>query len=235
MNIEHDSYWHQEMGRLPPGDEGSTIVEVRLGGKSAGREIIETILLTLVIFLAVRGVVQNYRVEGESMVPTLADGEMLIVDNWTTFRWDDNFFARLLGQDVPPAPRYVFGHGPQRGDIVVFHAWHEDKDYIKRVIGLPGETVEVKPYDGVYINGKLLDEPYYKEVPNYTVAPLVVPTDHIFVLGDNRGNSSDSHLAYNGPVPLDQVAGRAWISYWPLNTAGLLPHPTYATVAAPAP
>src|SRR5690349_194569 len=191
MNIEHDSYWHQEMGRLPPGDEGSSVVEVRLGSKSAGREIIETVLLTLVIFLLVRAVVQNYRVEGDSMDPTLADGEMLVVEKWTTFRWDDNFFARLLGQDVPPAPRYVFGHGPQRGDIIVFHAWHEDKDYIKRVIGLAGETVEVKPYDGVYINGKLLDEPYYKEVPNYTVAPTVVPADSIFVLGDNRRNSSD--------------------------------------------
>ncbi len=235
MNIEHDSYWHQEMGRLPPGDEGSTVVEVRLGGKSAGREIIETILLTLVIFLGVRTLVQNYRVEGVSMVPTLADGEMLVVDKWTTFRWDDNFLARLLGQDVPPAYHYVFGHGPQRGDIIVFHAWNEDKDYIKRVIGLPGETIEVKSYDGVYINGKLLDEPYYKEVPNYTVAPTVVPTDTLFVLGDNRRNSSDSHLAYNGPVPLDRVAGRAWISYWPPGTIGLLPHPAYATNALPSP
>ena len=235
MNIEHDSYWHQEMGRLPPGDEGSSVVEVRLGGKSAGREIVETILLTLVIFLVVRAVVQNYRVEGDSMDPTLADGEMLVVEKWSSFRWDDNFFARLLGQDLPPAPHYVFGSGLQRGDIIVFRAWHEDKDYIKRVIGLPGETVEVKSYDGVYIDGKRLTEPYYKEVPNYNVSPTVVPADTLFVLGDNRRNSSDSHLAYNGPVPLDKVAGHAWISYWPLDTAGLIPHPSYAIQAAPAP
>ena len=106
--------------------------------------------------------------------------------------------------------------------------WHQEMGRLP-----PGETVEVKSYDGVYIDGKRLTEPYYKEVPNYNVSPTVVPADSLFVLGDNRRNSSDSHLAYNGPVPLDKVAGHAWISYWPLATAGLIPHPTYAIQAAP--
>lgn len=225
IRIEPDSFWHQDMERLPPGDEGASVIEVRLGGKSAAREIVETILLTLLIFLAVRAVVQNYRVEGASMVPTLADQQMLLVDKVSYFRWDPTFFGRLLGQDVTPSPRYLFGGGPQRGDIIVLRAWNEDKDYIKRVVGLPGEQVEVRANDHVYINGVPLNEPYINAIPNYNIAPLSLPSDEFYVLGDNRTNSSDSHVY--GPAKLDQIVGRAWISYWPPPTFGFLPHATY--------
>jgi signal peptidase I len=231
IRIEHDSFWHQDMERLPPGDEGASVIEVRLGGKSAAREIVETIVLTLLIFLAVRAVVQNYRVEGASMVPTLANEQMLLVDKVSYFRWDPTFFSRLLGEEIPPAPRYLFGAGPQRGDIVVLRAWNEDKDYIKRVIGLPGEQIEVRASDGVYINGAALDEPYINEVPNYNIAPLTLPSGEYYVLGDNRTNSSDSHVY--GPARLDQIVGRAWISYWPPSTLGALPHATYNLDAGP--
>jgi signal peptidase I len=225
IQIEPDSYWHQDMNRLPPGDEGTSVIEVRLGGKSAGREIIETILLTVLIFLAVRMVVQNYRVEGESMLPTLVNEQMLIVDKVSYFRWDPNFFPRLLGQDLPAEPQYLLGQGPQRGDIIVLHAWTEDKDYIKRIVGLPGEEIEVKANDHVYIDDQPLIEPYIRETPSYNIPRTVIPPDEYYVLGDNRNNSSDSHI--HGPVKLENIAGRAWISYWPPSTFGFLPHATY--------
>jgi signal peptidase I len=227
LNTDSDSFWHQDMGRLPPGDEGSTVTEVRIGGKSAVREILETIVLTLLIFLAVRALGQNFVVEGESMLPTLNNSQYLIVDKVSYARWDSNFLPRLFGQDVPTDTHYLLGNGPQRGDIIVFHAWHEDKDYIKRVIGLPGDQIEIKFNDHVYVNGVPLTEPYILDPPDYDLAPLTVPANSLFVLGDNRRNSSDSHLKDNGPVSMDQVIGRAWISYWPPPTIGPLPHPTY--------
>jgi signal peptidase I len=179
----------------------------------------------LIVFVMRSFIVEPFKIPSSSMVPTLLVGDFILVNKFT------------YGIRLPVIDRKIVSLGfPQRGDVMVFRYPDDSSlDYIKRVVGLPGETVEVKPYDGVYINGERLDEPYYKDVPNYTVEATVVPTDSLFVLGDNRRNSSDSHLAYNGPVPLDKVAGHAWISYWPLNSAGLLPHPTYATEATPTP
>ena len=221
------------MTRLPPGDEGTSVLELRMGSKPLIREIAETLLIMLVIFTLVRSVVQNFLVEGESMLPTLNDGEYVLLDHLSYFRWDDNLLPRLLGQDLPSQEHYLFGSGPQRGDIVIFRAWHEDKDYIKRVIGLPGETVEIRAYDHVYINGMRLNEPYIHDTANYSYPPTVVPANTLFVLGDNRRNSSDSHLPDNGPVPMDRVVGRAWFAYWPPGSFGVLPHPTYDSKAGP--
>ena len=235
IRIEPDSFWHQDMDRLPPGDEGTSVIEVRLGGKSAAREIVETIVLTVMIFLAVRGVIQNYRVEGESMLPTLINEQMILVDRFSYVRWDSNFLPRLLGQpDLPAAEHFLFGNGPARGDIIVLHAWHEDKDYIKRVIGLPGERIRIEANRGVYINGTLLDEPYVEATPNYDVAEQIIPDGQYFVLGDNRRNSSDSHVASNGPVTIANIVGRAWISYWPSSHFGPLPQPTYSPDLIPS-
>src|SRR5690349_18173566 len=122
LNPESDSFWHQDMARLPPGDEGSSVTEVHIGGKSAVREILETVVLTLLIFLAVRALGQNFVVEGESMLPTLTNNQYLIVDKVSYARWDSNFLPRLFGQDVPTDTHYLLGNGPQRGDIIVFHA-----------------------------------------------------------------------------------------------------------------
>ena len=119
---------------------------------------------------------------------------------------------------------YIFG-GPARGDVVVFRApTQPDKDFIKRVIGLPGDTILVKNGQ-VLVNGVALDEPYIHFPATYTYPfdgqPRQVPDANYFVLGDNRPNSSDSHLGWF--VPVDNLVGKAWISYWPPPSWGLMP------------
>ena len=234
-DVEQDAYWHQEMGRLPELDDDSFAVhEVRLGRRSPVREILETIGLTLLIFLLVRAVVQNFVVDGSSMEPSLYQGQYLLVNKAAYVQWDTNFLPRLNPFQDSPAPpvnnTYLLG-GPQRGDIVVFLAPHDTRDFIKRVIGLPKETVEVRANQGVFINGQKLVEPYIKEVPNYDWpapnASSQIPDGMIFVLGDNRRYSDDSHIF--GPIAIDTVAGRAWFQYWPLDHAGPIAHPTYHT------
>jgi signal peptidase I len=206
--------------------------------RHAIREIVETVLITLLIFLVVRALVQNFRVDGDSMLPTLHSDEYLLVNKGLYFRYDANFLARIFNPGVPADMHYLF-HGPQRGDIVVFASPVEPKDFIKRVIATEGETVEVKrdpngeglPGEdcgdcGVYVNGAKLDEPYVKATPNYAVDPIVVPPGQVYVLGDNRRDSSDSHIW--GALPVENIIGAAFLSYWPTSEWGLLPHPTYA-------
>ncbi len=207
-------------------------------------EVAETVVLTLLIFFVVRAVVQNFKVEGDSMLPTLHSEQYLLVNKGLYFRYDANFLQRLFDPGAPPDYRYLF-HGPQRGDIVVFEAWHEPRDFIKRVIAVEGETVEVKPDNpnapvpegdcvaccdscSVYVNGVRLEEPYIKDKPDYIRKPIVVPPGYVYVLGDNRRNSQDSHV--EGPLPVENIIGVAFISYWPQEYWGLLPHPTYAQI-----
>lgn len=111
----------------------------------------------------------------------------------------------------------------QRGDIIVFappEAINSSDDYLKRVIGLPGETVEMRE-GNVYIDGKILNEPYIAEPINYQFGPVTVPDDSLLVLGDNRNSSFDSHL-WNAWLKRDHVKGKAFMIYWPLNHITLL-------------
>ena len=173
------------------------------GVKSALREIVETVLLTLLIFFAIRALIQNFRIEGTSKEPNLHDGQYLII----------NKFAYYL-------------HPPERGDVVVFHyPRNPSRDFIKRVIGLPGETVEIRG-EHLYIEGKELDESYALYTGNYSWAAQRLGEDEYFVLGDNRNSSSDSHNW--GPLPGDAIIGKAWISYWPPKYWGLISHYSYA-------
>ena len=123
-------------------------------------EIVQTVLLTIAIFLAVRSVVQNFRVEGASMDPTLRTGQYLLINKVLYARADGTLLERAVTDRTPnDVPNYVFG-GPERGDIIVFRApGQSDKDFIKRVIGLPGESVRIVNGQ-VFVNGKPLDEPY---------------------------------------------------------------------------
>jgi len=217
---------------LPAAGGETSVREVHYGGKSIAHELIEAVVLSLLIFLLVQSVVQNRKVVGHSMDPTLHDEEHLLIDRASYFRYDTNFFARLLGQaDLPDNQEYLL-NGPQRGDIIVFRPPVDEQDYIKRVIGVPGECVEVRAYDGVYIDGHKLQEPYIKDTPDYAWPEpgksCVVPADHVFVLGDNRRNSSDSHAW--GFLEDGSIVGKAWLSYWPREVFGFLPHPTYASV-----
>ena len=187
------------------------------------RELAETAILALVIFLLVRAVVQNFQVEGKSMEPTLESGWYLLVDK--ALYWEINLdtlekFIPVLDPGDDPT-RYVF-RGPRRGDIIVFKSPNEgpeqpERDFIKRIIGLPGETVEVRDCT-IFINGRPLDEPYIVDPPRYDYGPATVPPGEYFVLGDNRNNSSDSHSW--GMVPKENIIGQAWLAYWPFSSFG---------------
>lgn len=194
------------------------------------RELIETILLTLVIFVAVRTLVVNFRVDGESMYPSLKNGQYLLVNKAVFFHFDLNAVRNILpGQDRQGTDEVYLFHPPQRGDIIVFDPpLRSDKPYVKRVIGLPGDRITVHD-NSVYVNDKALAENYIAAPPHYTYpltgGEFTVPAGTIFVLGDNRNNSSDSHVF--GQVPLDNVIGKAIISYWPPDGFGFIPHERY--------
>jgi len=168
------------------------------GYSTLAREFVETIVLTALIFLGIRLVVQNFRIEGRSMEPNLHTGQYLLVNKLAY---------------------HGFGQ-PQRGDIVVFQAWEQEKDFIKRIVGLPGDEVEI--HDGaVYVNETPLDEPYLDQPTADNVGPIRLTEDQYYVMGDNRGNSSDSRTY--GPLPADRVVGKAWLTYWPPNAIGVIP------------
>lgn len=195
-------------------------------------EIAETLVLALLIFLAVRTVVLNFRVDGLSMEPSLNTGEMLLVNRQIYSHFDLNNVVNVLpfvernGENVV----YPF-HPPQRGDIIVFDPpiGTVDKPYIKRVIALPGETFAIRE-GAVFIDGQRLSEPYLgSTATRWPGRPenfeLQVPEDHLIVLGDNRNNSTDSRSF--GPVSYDAIIGRAWISYWPAGLFGIFQTPSY--------
>jgi signal peptidase I len=188
-------------------------------------EIVETLVLTLLIFFVIQNfVAQPYKVQQKSMQRTLEEDQYVLVDKLT--------------------PRF---DAYNRGDIVVFEPpqdWGESgTPFIKRVIGEPGDTVEIRDDGLVYVNDTPLDEPYlYADedggAPQPTTPPLeqstwTVPEGELFLMGDHRSNSADSRTF--GPVPLDRVIGRAWLRYWPIDTFGILQTPTYpSTTAAPS-
>jgi len=178
-------------------------------------EIVETLVLTLIIFFVIQNfVAQPYRVEQQSMERTLEPEQYVLVDKLTP-RFDDF----------------------KRGDIVIFdppEGWVGGRStpYIKRIIGLPGDDIEVR--DGlVFVNSVPLSEPYtYDSQPTLATGPdstWVVPPSEYFVMGDHRQDSADSRVF--GPVPRERVIGRAWLRYWPLSTFGILPTPSYPELA----
>ena len=182
-------------------------------------ELIQTLVLAALIFLLVRGVAQNFRVEGPSMQPGLHNGEYLLVNKAVYFKLDldklSNFIPFVNGGDHPS--RFLF-HGPERGDVIVFRYPNDpSRDFIKRIIGIPGDTVSIA--NGVVsVNGKALDEPYIAPGSNTTMDAKVVPADSYFVMGDNRPNSSDSRSW--GFVPEENIIGKAMFAYWPMSDFG---------------
>jgi signal peptidase I len=159
-------------------------------------DILETLLLSVVLFFLINAVSARIKIDGSSMEPNLYHGEFVIVSK-INYR---------LGE-------------PERGDVVVFDFPRNiTEEYIKRIIGLPGDKVNV--IDGnVYVNDILLDEPYVMKQAQYE-GEWIVPDDSLFVLGDNRNNSSDSHNW--GMVPIDNVIGEALLVYWPPSAWGLI-------------
>jgi signal peptidase I len=195
-----------------------------------GRELVETVILAALIFFAVRAVVQNFRVEGQSMEPSMHDSEYLLVNKALYFRVDMDRVKQFLPfLPIDGGERHLF-RAPRRGDVIVFKFPQDpDRDFIKRVIGVPGDTVEVKD-NAVYINGARLEEEYILATPNYTYGPKTVPEGHYFVLGDNRRNSYDSHQWAQSCgqqqqcdfVPEENIIGQAWLRYWPFENLGFV-------------
>ncbi len=161
------------------------------------REIIETLALTLIIFVVIHFAVQNYMVEGTSMQSSLNNGQYVLVNKLA----------------------YVF-HAPERGDVIVFH-WPVDttKDLIKRVIGVPGDVIVVSK-NTVQVDGMVLKEPYVSAEANPQGWRWVVPPNDYFVMGDNRQVSDDSRTW--GFVPRSYIVGKAVLVYWPLNNWQLI-------------
>ncbi|MCL4559984.1 MAG: signal peptidase I [Chloroflexi bacterium] len=168
-------------------------------------DTLETVLLALILFFGINAVSARVRVENISMEPTLMPGEFMLIDK----------IAYKIGK-------------PQTGDIIVFHyPRNPSEDFVKRVIGLPGETVKVA--NGVVsINGKALVEPYIAAPPQYT-GTWTVPANSLFVLGDNRNQSSDSHSW--GFVPMYDVVGKALFIYWPPEDFQVIDHPDIVNAA----
>lgn len=177
--------------------------------KKVLKEILSTSLYLLVVlvvtWLVIHFVGQRTQVQGESMEPTLQNGDNLIVDK-ITYRFKE----------------------PRRFDIIVFpFRYKENTYYIKRIIGLPGETVQITNDGKIYINQEELQEGYGKEVildPGNAYTPITLGEDEYFVLGDNRNNSSDSRNSSVGIIHRDDIIGRAWVRIWPFSKFGVLKH-----------
>lgn len=169
------------------------------------REVIITILIAVGVFFLLRLTVQSYTVVMSSMEPNFQEGECIMVNKVS-----------------------YHSSGPQRGDVIVFNPPPPNEEspypFIKRVIGLPGDIVEIK--DGkVSINGTSLVEEYIMAPPNYTMPATEVPENEYFALGDNRNNSNDSHTGWT--VPRDNIIGKAWFIYWPPSKWRVVKHYSY--------
>ena len=180
-----------------------------VGMKKVLREILSTSLYLLIVlcltYVVIHFVGQRTQVVGQSMENTLNDDDNLIVDK-LTYHFPD----------------------PKRFDIVVFPFQYEkDTYYIKRIIGMPGETVYIDGEGVIYIDGEVLEESYGKETiqdAGRAYEPITLGKDEYFVMGDNRNNSSDSRDPVVGNISRDDIIGRAWIRIWPLNKFGILKH-----------
>jgi len=162
------------------------------------REVAETVVPAVVIALVINlFLAQATQVLGQSMEPNLHSTQRVVVEKIT----------------------YRFVHGPRRGDVVVIDAPDQSEMLIKRVVGLPGETIELRNGQ-VYIDGEPLTEPWVVNPGGGSYGPLTTPPLHVFVMGDNRGASNDSRNF--GPVAIEHIVGHAWFSYWPPQYVGLV-------------
>ena len=166
------------------------------------REVLVIVIVAIVIFFLLQATIQKSSVVGHSMEPSLQNGQQLLINKVVYY-----FFE------------------PERGDVIILHPPSpyspKTTPFIKRIIALPGDTVEIKN-GAVYVNGLKLDEPYIKDLPAYTFQREIIPENEYFVLGDNRNNANDSHNGWM--VPRQNIIGKAWLSIWPPDVWGLVPN-----------
>ncbi len=195
--------------------------------KSFWREVLETVILTILIFFLVKALIQNFQIVGASMEPSFHTNQRVLVNKAAYFHFDANAWLRIVPGVKAEGTNVVWlAGGPHRGDVLVLEPPDvPQEDYIKRLIALPGETVQVK--DGiVYINDKPLKEDYIKDKPYSPYGPAVVPPNNFFVMGDNRNGSRDSRVF--GFLPIDKVVGKAMFVYWPFGPQwGIVPEAKY--------
>jgi len=200
--------------------DGMTAAEKRSRFRRVAWELTQTLVLAVLIFVLVRTVAQNFRVEGPSMEPGLHNGQYLLVNKAVYFKLDVGTLSKFIpflhadeGEE-----KFLF-HGPQRGDVIVFRYPRDpSRDFIKRVIGVPGDHIRM--LDGVvYVNDVPLEEDYISSSEGRGLEEeQIVPPNSYFVMGDNRPNSSDSRSW--GFVPEENIIGKAMLSYWPLSDLG---------------
>ena len=189
--------------------------------KTAFRETIQTVALAIFVFLVLQSTLQNYRVEGSSMNPSLQDHQLVLVNKLVYINVEAERLARLLPWvDGKDGESWHLFHAPRQGDVIIFQAPIPPfDDFVKRVIGVPGDTVVIS--NGVvFVNDQVLDEPYVVNNFPERRAAVTVGQGEYYVLGDNRGRSDDSR--HWGMVPEENIVGKAWIGYWPLDRFNFL-------------
>jgi signal peptidase I len=183
-----------------------------------GREVIEAVLLAVVVFMLLQTTVRNFKVDGSSMDPTLENGQYLLVNRLVYLRIEMDRFSSIVPfwQAEEDSVRYAI-HPPERGEVIVFEfpdviPSNPKRDFVKRVIGLPGETIEVK--DGVpFVDGVVLEEPYLTTKDRSNGRKVELGAGEYYVMGDNRAHSNDSRSW--GAVPEENLRGKVWMIYWP--------------------
>ena len=183
-----------------------------------GREIIEAVVLAAVVFMLLQVTVRNFKVDGSSMDPTLEDGQYLLVNRLVYLRVELDRLAKIV-------PFWTAGegssrhaiHAPKRGEVIVFefpdsNPNNPKKDFVKRVVGLPGETMRM--FGGkVFVNEEVLNEPYLSHKDHSNASKVTLGEGEYYVLGDNRTHSNDSRSW--GAVPEANIRGKVWMVYWP--------------------
>ena len=183
-----------------------------------GREVIEAVLLAVVVFMLLQTTVRNFKVDGSSMDPTLVNGQYLLVNRLVYLRIEMDRFSSIVPFWLAEedSVRYAI-HPPERGEVIVFEfpdviPSNSKRDFVKRVIGLPGETIEVK--DGVpFVDGVVLEEPYLTTKDHSNGRKVELGAGEYYVMGDNRAHSNDSRSW--GAVPEENLRGKVWMIYWP--------------------
>lgn len=224
---------HQPQPLVTESPEENPTVAQQPPKKNALREILETAILAILIFVLVRSVVLNFKVDGDSMLPTLKSGEMILVSRVS--------YGELnLGDLVDWIPGVSDQHwftiidygAPERGDVIVFTPPEpgQQKPYIKRVIGIPGDRVQVTAENQIMVNGTAIDEEYTGDYASTCMGSQIycdvtVPPGHVFAMGDHRNRSEDSR--FFGVVNEDRIIGKAWLVYWPLGDFAPVAHPDY--------